>query len=113
MVRPLQRHRAHDDWQPTEQHSDADEGDKVKRKLSKEYRDYIKSPEWYAHKREVMRRDNNECVVCGKISTYHDVHHESYQHFKTADEIDDCITVCREHHKGLHRTIKYLQKWKN
>ena len=74
--------------------------------------DYITSKKWFAVRKKVMVRDFCRCVVCNKFSIWNEVHHETYDTLGTEKEIDDCITICREHHEGLHKTNNYLKKRK-
>jgi len=71
--------------------------------------DYMSSPEWMKVRKKVMERDHSECVVCGHFSTGNEVHHETYDNVGKPEEADDCVTVCREHHKGLENTKRYLK----
>lgn len=76
------------------------------------YRIYLQSPIWKKHRALVLARDNYECVACGINSRENEVHHERYDNIATIKEVDDCVTMCPNHHKGTHNTLKYLAKLK-
>jgi 5-methylcytosine-specific restriction endonuclease McrA len=76
-----------------------------------DYRGYINSSEWIKQKQKVYLRDKKQCVICGKRYNLA-IHHETYKHLGMPEEINDCITLCKDHHKGIHNTIKYLKKCK-
>jgi len=72
--------------------------------------DHIHSPGWMITRKKVLERDNCTCVVCGKFSIWNEVHHNTYKNVGKPGEADDCVTVCREHHEGLHNTLRHLKK---
>jgi hypothetical protein len=71
--------------------------------------DYIRSPEWYTVRAKVLTRDHCECAVCGYFSIWNEVHHDSYKNVKTTQEKNDCLTICRRHHEGIHNTLYYMK----
>lgn len=61
----------------------------------KEYKDYIK---------EVLKRDQYQCQICGSIDKKLEVHHlysyAAYKEFSLSPEFG--ITICQEEHKEFH-----------
>lgn len=71
---------------------------------------YITSPEWYAIREKVMIRDGCRCFICGEFSIWNEVHHITYKNIGKQKEINDCFTLCKTHHHGIHLTNNYLEK---
>jgi hypothetical protein len=73
---------------------------KKERTLSKEYLDYISSPEWQTKRLRILEYYGNKCAVCNRGGLV-DVHHRTYERFKR--ELDtDLILLCRKCHKLFH-----------
>lgn len=77
------------------------------------YRQYLKSPEWRAFRKLVLKRDSYKCVDC-RVKAYHkdycptgeklQVHHIHYDGIETMTfSIDQCVSVCKECHELRHR----------
>ena len=59
-------------------------------------------------KRRVFERDNYSCVVCQRPAS--DLHHVIFRSASGADDIENCIALCREcHAKYAHGTEQ--KKW--
>lgn len=64
------------------------------------------TPEWKEKRLKILKRDNNICAICQRVTTNPHVHHISYlnssdensfiEPWKADDE--QLITLCREHH---------------
>lgn len=78
-----------------------------------EYKKHWYRPNWPAIRQAVLQRDNYRCR-CGSITSLQ-VHHLSYDRLDTPNEINDCITICLNCHKMIHkkkrRTVKFLLTW--
>ena len=72
------------------------------------YDEYLRSDEWLALRRLVLRRDGYRCRHTGKASRPGDplqVHHLTYERVG-AERLDDLITLCRSAHQRLHDLAK-------
>jgi predicted HNH restriction endonuclease len=75
------------------------------------YKEYLNSTKWLYRRKKILKHDNYKCIICNKNKKL-DIHHESYKNLnskKQQPEIDDCISLCRNCHKELHNTLKYLE----
>lgn len=70
--------------------------------------DHIHSEEWQEVRKKVLERDDSSCVVCGHKSKHNCIHHENYKRLGLIGEEEDCITLCRRHHEGIHNTLNYF-----
>lgn len=80
--------------------------DKIERKFRSRkgyYRNvYLKSDAWKRKRYVVLKRDNWQCVYCGRRATQ--VHHKKYAKRKIGKEpIDWLESVCYSCHKKKHR----------
>lgn len=51
----------------------------------------------------VLERDDWQCQICGSNENLHCHHIESYtQNKMTSADMDNCITLCKTHHKWVH-----------
>ena len=60
----------------------------------RKYDEYLKSPEWLAKRRDVLKRCRNVCERCGQDEATH-IHHKSYKHFGN-EPLEDLLGVCEE-----------------
>lgn len=85
----------------------------VPEEYHKAYAIYLKSPEWRAFRKLVLKRDKYRCVDCG-VRAYHSeynptgkklqVHHIHYDGIETMTfSTDQCASVCHECHERRHR----------
>jgi hypothetical protein len=74
---------------------------KRKRKLSKEYLDYINGEKWAAIKLDLYHIRGRKCEVCQSTKTV-DVHHKTYKNLFN-EEPEDLILLCRYHHNMVHK----------
>jgi hypothetical protein len=66
-----------------------------------DYERYIReSPEWWAIRTKVMRRDDHLCQACRENAAT-DVHHKNYTHLYE-EVLYDLVAVCRECHGKIH-----------
>jgi 5-methylcytosine-specific restriction endonuclease McrA len=65
------------------------------------YEDYISSDTWAERRTTILKRDNHICYDCRKKATC--VHHLNYDHFKTKEEMDDCVSLCESCHEERHK----------
>ena len=75
-----------------------------KRKYSKEYNEYMNSPQWAAKRLKVLKRDGHKCTNCGAEFNLH-IHHLTYIRF-THENLKDLTTLCYVCHKAIHPDIK-------
>lgn len=71
------------------------------------YIKFYRSPEWRAKRKEIMRRDNNECQHCkrqGKFSPGECVHHIKHlkDHPLLGLDNDNLVTLCNACHNVEH-----------
>jgi hypothetical protein len=70
------------------------------RKLKKQkYYAYLLTPEWFAKRDAVMRRDNATCQYCGKRATQ--VHHLTYDNIYN-ERMEDLVAICKPCHEKIH-----------
>ncbi len=75
---------------------------------TKEYREYLKSPEWKECCKVVWKRENYKCQMCGYIDSYDEwndlqVHHICSKHrfFEKGYE-NELMLLCSECHDRIH-----------
>jgi hypothetical protein len=70
--------------------------------MTKEYAEYLLSPEWIKIRRLVKNRDHKQCVWCGAKRALR-VHHLTYEHiYKELEFLDDLVTICKNCHAWIH-----------
>lgn len=75
-------------------------------------------PRWKAKRKEILNRDNNQCVIC-KADSNLQVHHRQYHFSRTLNvfrnpwEYDHklMITLCETCHQKGHRLYKVPVKY--
>jgi hypothetical protein len=68
----------------------------------KNYRKYLRSPEWREISKAVKERDNNKCQECEATKKLH-VHHTTYDHiFDEWDHMHELVTLCSDCHDIKH-----------
>lgn len=90
-------------------------------KRTKDYRDYIKSPEWKARRAACLARDKYTCQVCGyskapglsRVSDILDdrqLHaaHLTYAHFKQ-EPLEDLVTKCGPCHLNREHAGRFIR----
>ncbi len=74
--------------------------------IGKPYYVFLKSNYWSNVRKKVLKRDNNQCIVC-KSTLRLEVHHDTYKnHFKEHLNLADLLTLCQKCHQEHH----YAQK---
>lgn len=72
--------------------------------MFKDYKEQMTDPRWAARSREIMKRDNFTCQLCGRSDRGLNVHHIKYQndldYWDYPDEL--LMTVCRVCHAKIH-----------
>lgn len=69
------------------------------------YGDYLKSEHWAAVKAKAKKRPNyQKCECCESRQV--DLHHTSYKHIRTPQELRVIIALCRQHHHEVHELAK-------
>ncbi|QNO00808.1 hypothetical protein phiPsa397_098 [Pseudomonas phage phiPsa397] len=69
------------------------------------YGDYLKSEHWASVKAKAQKRPNyQKCERCESRKV--DLHHTSYKHIRTPQELRVIIALCREHHSEVHELAK-------
>ena len=71
-------------------------------------------PELYIWRKEVLKRDNYTCILCGaKGNTYLNCHHIINRHkCKNIFDINNLVTLCREchlHMTNIEMTERYIE----
>lgn len=61
---------------------------------------------WRKVKRLVIKRDNGLCVLCGALAV--DVHHVKFRSQGGADDVRNCVCLCRKCHELAHGLHKYV-----
>ena len=78
---------------------------------TKQYDDYMNSPEWLALADQRRKFDNWRCGVCGRPHMFCkeglQVHHLSYQNLGHEDIEHDIISLCGKCHKKIHLNDPY------
>ena len=64
----------------------------------KEYKVYLKSPNWQRKRKEILKRDDNRCI-CGGLATL--VHHKTYKNVGQ-EQLSDLVALCESCHAGYH-----------
>lgn len=64
------------------------------------YNEYLSSSEWQYKRNQILKKDDYKCCMCG---TEYDlqVHHIHYNNVGD-EELNDCLTLCKEHHLKIH-----------
>lgn len=72
------------------------------------YNSYLASPEWYARRLAVLKRDGNRCRASSAGRTCNanasQVHHLTYERVGR-EPLDDLVAVCDECHEKLHARV--------
>lgn len=78
-----------------------------------DYKKQVTDPRWVQRSREIMRKDNFTCQLCGRKSTRLNVHHIRYISGKDYWDYPDnlLMTVCEVCHSKIHG--KYVEKIHN
>jgi len=74
------------------------------------HQEYLKSDRWKKLRLKVLERDKFVCKDCSKKASLNyyiilDVHHTNYDYIETKEEINYCISLCRECHKKRHNIV--------
>ena len=82
----------------------------------KKYQKYIKSKAFQENVRaKVLERDHYRCVACARTEDEAPLscHHSRYDNLFNNDqsEIDDCITLCKYCHSGIHRVVSNFKRF--
>ena len=82
----------------------------------KKYQKYIKSKAFQENVRaKVLERDHYRCVACARTEDEAPLscHHSRYDNLFNNDqsEIDDCITLCKYCHMGIHRVVSNFKRF--
>jgi 5-methylcytosine-specific restriction endonuclease McrA len=67
--------------------------------MTPEYKAYLKSPEWKAKRKQVLKRDNYICQECGDRAWQ--VHHKTYKRIFN-ERLSDLISLCEDCHREIH-----------
>lgn len=70
------------------------------------YEEQLKTPQWYAFRDKIMKRDNYKCQRCNSIYSLQ-VHHKEYIDGKMAWEYEGVfsiyvVTLCEQCHGFMH-----------
>lgn len=69
------------------------------------YKNYMQSKEWRALRKRVLERDEYKCAVCNSKNNL-EVHHLFYEDDIYNGKLYQMITLCKKHHKQLHKARK-------
>ena len=73
----------------------------AKKAQAKQYKAFIKSPQWAAIRGRRIFKDRGQCVVC-KSRHKLEVHHKTYERFGGQELMQDLLTLCECCHKTVH-----------
>lgn len=77
-----------------------------------DYKEQINDPRWGERSREIMKRDNFTCQLCGKTNVKLNVHHIRYikgkDYWDYPDEL--LMTVCEVCHQKIHGKYDFKKK---
>ena len=76
--------------------------------LSPGYLRYLKSPAWMSKRKEVMKRADYECEVCGVSNKPLQTHHLHYRNIFN-ERLEDLLCSCKSCHKYLDRIRKLMK----
>jgi len=68
----------------------------------REYRAYLRSPEWRARRRRALALAGDACEVCGKGGRL-EVHHTTYARLGK-ERLSDLVVLCRRCHRWVHNS---------
>lgn len=70
--------------------------------VSKEYTEYLQSPQWREKRKLKAEEQNYTCEICHKVvrKGFH-VHHKTYRHFMD-EPLSDLMFLCEDCHMKLH-----------
>ena len=73
-----------------------------------DYNEQLQTEEWKEKRKEILKRDNNQCQRCFKRTKQLHVHHKIYKRGCFAWEYDNkhLLTLCSFCHEELHRLIE-------
>jgi 5-methylcytosine-specific restriction endonuclease McrA len=66
------------------------------------YNEYLLSPEWYARRLAVLKRDGNKCRACQDDASQ--VHHLTYERVGK-EPLEDLVAICDGCHERLHQRV--------
>lgn len=69
----------------------------------KQYKAFIKSPQWKAIRGRRIFKDRGQCAMC-KSRHKLEVHHKTYERFGGKELMQDLLTLCVGCHKAIHAT---------
>lgn len=73
-----------------------------------DYRRYIRSPEWKARRKDLLRARGATCEICGGGGRLH-IHHLTY--VRLFDELDSDLSIlCDECHMAVHNRWSMVRK---
>jgi 5-methylcytosine-specific restriction endonuclease McrA len=85
----------------------------------REYRRYLRSPEWQQRRQAIVERSRGFCEDCGSRENL-DVHHITYKR-RGAERAEDLVALCRHCHKERHHgkrttldviALMILRRWR-
>jgi len=68
------------------------------------YKDYLKSDEWYKIRAQKIEEADNRCQLCYKLGKLQ-VHHRTYKRIFN-EKLSDLIVLCKNCHKIFHNVSK-------
>lgn len=69
--------------------------------LLKNHSEYLKSDNWDELRKQVLKRDNYMCTICGASDCKLDVHHKTYKRHEN-ERLSDLTTLCATCHLKFH-----------
>lgn len=86
---------------------------KLTEKEREKFRYRVNHPETRKWRNNVFQKDNYKCVICNKGGCLQAHHLNGFHWFKEGRfEIDNGITLCKEHHKNFHKQYGYKNNTK-
>jgi len=66
------------------------------------YKDKLRDPRWQKKRLEILERDGNKCLECGRTNLELHVHHKKYTGEPWEANNEDMQTVCHKCHSIIH-----------
>ena len=76
------------------------------------YKEYLKSPAWYALRQQALSDSGHCCRLCNYPHMLN-VHHRKYPKVLGTEPVTDLIVLCSKCHKLFHEKLSFKRKDRN